>query len=83
MDREMHPSQQRRFFALCNILGYDPDVAKERAKKTFKVEHFNYLTVEQAAVLIEKLERQMERTLIKCPNCRGTGYVKKETLENE
>lgn len=83
MDRKIHPAQQRRFFALANTLGYEAEEAKNRAKKFFKKEHFADLTVEEAATLIDKLELQVETKMIKCPNCRGTGYMPKEKLETE
>ena len=31
--------QKRMFFALANQLGYDPEIVKERAKKTFSTRY--------------------------------------------
>lgn len=83
MDRKITEPQKRLFFALCNSLEIDSNKAKNRAKQKYHVEHFNDLTVEQAASLIDSLEVRVSETLIKCPNCHGMGYIKKEKLENE
>lgn len=83
MERKISEPQKRLFFALCNNLEIDPEKAKNKAKKKYGVEHFKDLTVEQAAELIDALELRMEAVMIKCPNCRGTGYIKKETLEGQ
>lgn len=83
MERKISEPQKRLFFALCNNLGIDADKAKEKAKKKYGAEHFKDLTVEQAALLIDALEVRIDESMIKCPNCRGTGYIKKEALEEE
>lgn len=83
MERKISEPQKRLFFALCNNLGIDADRAKDKAKKKYGVEHFKDLSVEQAAELIDTLELRIEEVMIKCPNCRGTGYIKKEVLEND
>lgn len=56
VDMDSLTRKQRRFFALSHELGYEAMTVKERAKKYFKVEHFNQLTEEQLDELIGKLE---------------------------
>ena len=50
--------QKKMFFAICHNLGHDPEEAKERAKKKFKVEHFAELSKYQLNILIELLLTQ-------------------------
>jgi hypothetical protein len=52
--------QKKMFFALGHALKKDPETLKESAKKYFKVEHFNDLTVEQGTYLIDKLMKLQE-----------------------
>lgn len=83
MERKISEPQKRLFFALCNNLDIDSDRAKEKAKKKYGAEHFKDLSMEQAALLIDALEERIEIVMIKCATCRGTGYIKKEVLEQE
>lgn len=81
MERKASTQQKRLFFALCNQLDLDSELAKERAKRKFKREHFADLSVEEMAILLDSLQQRVDATMIKCPTCRGTGYIKKESLE--
>ncbi len=75
--------QRRKFFALCTVLGIDGDEAKNRGKALYQVEHMKDLTMMQAESLIKKLEDRIAEKMMQCPNCLGTGYIKKETLEQQ
>jgi len=52
-------AQKRLFFALCSDGGYDADKIKERAKKLYKLEHFNDISSEQISELIDKLQNKV------------------------
>ena len=52
-------AQKRLFFALCSDGGYDADKIKERAKKLYKLEHFNDICSEQISELIDKLQNKV------------------------
>lgn len=59
----MHPASEKQikyFFVLCRDLGYTADDAKDRAKKKYKLEHFNEITSDQLSVLIDLLIKKME-----------------------
>lgn len=77
------PNLKKRFFALGRLLRIDADRLKKRAKKIYKLESFAQITTEQIEPLITALENEVEVKLEKCPTCLGTGYIKKEILENE
>lgn len=62
LERANHsPNQQRMFFAISNNLGFNPEEVKERAKKKFKVDCFNKLTVSNLMFLIDKLVKIKEK----------------------
>lgn len=48
--------QRKLFFALVHDLGYDPEVAKERAKNKFGLDSFASITTSQLSSLIETLQ---------------------------
>ncbi len=52
--------QKKLFFALCNNLDYEPELAKERAKAKYKLEHFPEITKYQLSTLIDLLLKQQE-----------------------
>lgn len=54
-DDKATEAQKKMFFALCNILGHDPVLSKERAKAKFKLEHFGDITRYELSQLIDKL----------------------------
>jgi len=59
----MHPASEKQikyFFVLCRDLGYTAEDAKERAKKKYKLDHFNEITSDQLSQLIDLLLKKME-----------------------
>ena len=52
------PEQQAKFFVSAADLGFESREVKERAKKYFKTDCFNKLTVSNLMVLIDKLEQK-------------------------
>ena len=58
---EKRRKRRKRFFALSRELGYDPQIAKDRAKAHFALASFNDATIEQMDWLIDRLEQQKAR----------------------
>jgi hypothetical protein len=58
-DKPANEAQKKLFFALINDGGYDADVMKERAKKKYKLEHFNDISSIQISELIDKLQNKV------------------------
>lgn len=59
----MQPASEKQikyFFVLCRDLGYTTEDAKERAKKKYKLEHFNEITRDQLSTLIDLLLKKAE-----------------------
>jgi len=77
------PEQRKFFFALGNQLSIEPTRLKERAKKKFGLESFTTITTAQLSELIDALQLRLESEMIKCPNCRGTGFIPRADLEKE
>lgn len=63
MDNLATVPQKRKFFALCNELGYDGDQMKERAKTKFKLDSFSKITKEQMSWLIDQLLIKLNKTI--------------------
>ena len=82
-DRLASPQQKKMFFALGHQLGIDPERLKERAKTKYKLETFTDIKTGQLTPLIDSLQDKIDKELIKCPNCRGTGYINKLDLIDE
>lgn len=51
-------SQRRLFFALCHDLGYDSEVAKERAKTKLGLGSFKDITSRQLSELIDAMQNK-------------------------
>lgn len=79
-DRLASPQQKKMFFAVGHQLGIDPERLKERAKTKYGLMTFTDITVNQLTPLIDSLQERIDKELIKCPHCQGTGYVNKTTL---
>ena len=47
--------QKRMFFALCGQLGWDQEMAKEKAKERFKLDSFANISSEQLSRIIDKM----------------------------
>lgn len=50
--------QKRLFFALCNQLGWDSEMAKERVKKKFKLDSFANVSKESLSEVIDVMQRR-------------------------
>ena len=60
-DLQASPQQKRMFFALCNQLGWDVEMAKDRVKKKYKLESFANIRKDQLTEVIDLITQRTNK----------------------
>ena len=54
--------QRKKFFALAKDLGYEANIAKDRAKIKYNLESFTQITSEQISPIIDTMQNKLNTT---------------------